>query len=58
MAQIEKGALEFGYQLSEKGRLSSREELDEAFTALDEQIAQRRRAAGRRAAAQGRLSGA
>ncbi|AUX48797.1 short-chain dehydrogenase [Sorangium cellulosum] len=42
MAQIEKGALEFGYQFSEKGRLSSREELDQAFTALNERFAKSR----------------
>ncbi|WP_437319699.1 SDR family oxidoreductase [Sorangium sp. So ce385] len=42
IAQIEKGALEFGYQFSEKGRLSSRKELDDQLAALNERFAQRR----------------
>ncbi|WP_437817612.1 SDR family oxidoreductase [Sorangium sp. So ce1078] len=42
MAQLEKGELEFGYQFSEKGRLSSRKELDDQLAALNARFAQRR----------------
>ncbi len=37
MAQIEKGELEFGYGFSEKGRLASRAQLDEMFSAMNRQ---------------------